>query len=94
MLSREEGLAAAAAFLEEEVQGWAEQHAVRTMPDRAFIDGSILIVPYDSVASLDGGDESERLGGNVPVRVDLSTGECDYIDVHDVMAYEARGFVF
>jgi hypothetical protein len=92
MLDREAALAAAAAFLEENSRDLSADEAVRTMPESAFVDGSYLIVPYSAVAALDGGVEEAKLGGNMPIRVDTLTGECDWLDINEVAAYWRRGF--
>jgi hypothetical protein len=92
MLDREAALAVAAAFLEEDYRDYPDAEPVRTMPERAFADGSVLIVPYNAVAALDDGDEAAELGGNMPIRVDIVTGQCRWLDVHGVSAYRRRGF--
>ncbi|MFI5911661.1 hypothetical protein [Dactylosporangium sp. NPDC051541] len=92
MLDRAEALKIAAAFLERDAQEWTTKHEVRTIPDSAFTDGPFLIVPYNSVALLDHGDRSAQLAGNAPIRVDLATGECDLLDVIEVIGYRKRGF--
>jgi hypothetical protein len=92
MLDREAALAVAAAFLEADSQEYPEDEPVRTIPERAFADGTDLIVPYGSVASLDHGVKDAELAGNVPIRVNTITGECEFIDLDDVLAYRRRGF--
>ncbi|MER7272843.1 hypothetical protein ABT369_00155 [Dactylosporangium sp. NPDC000244] len=61
-------------------------------PEIAFVDGSVLIVPWNSVAALDEGDELAELGGNMPIRVDLATGQCSWLNVDEVGDYLGRGF--
>jgi hypothetical protein len=92
MLDRAEALKAAADFLERESREWIPSHPVRTMPDRAVTDGPVLIVPYNSVALLDHGDKDAELAGNMPIRVDLITGECRQLDIIEVVGYWNRGF--
>ncbi|WP_433615502.1 hypothetical protein ACQP2P_11785 [Dactylosporangium sp. CA-139114] len=90
MLDREAGLAAAGAYLAEDTKDWPADHAVRIWPERAFFDGVNLIVPYITVAFLDGDEEAE-LAGNMPIRVNTVTGECDILHLYDVIAYRKRG---
>lgn len=60
------------------------------MADFAFIEDGVLLVPWNSVAVVDHGIESAELAGNLPIRVDLETGACEYIDLLEMFDYMSR----
>ncbi|WP_433615498.1 hypothetical protein ACQP2P_11770 [Dactylosporangium sp. CA-139114] len=92
MLDHEAALSVAAAFLEEHYRDYPSADPVRTVPESAVVDGSGLLVPWNSVAALDDGDVAEELGGNMPIRVGLATGRCRFLHVDEVGDYLRRGF--
>ncbi|WP_433615506.1 hypothetical protein ACQP2P_11795 [Dactylosporangium sp. CA-139114] len=91
MLDREAGLAAAAEFLVEHYRDYPDADPVRTVPEIAFVDGSVLIVSWNSVEALDGGGELAELGGNMPIRVDLATGQCRFLHLGEKGDYSRPG---
>lgn len=91
MLDREAGLAAAAEFLAAHYRDYPEADPVRTDPEEAFVDGSVLIVPWNSVAALEGGGELTELGGNMSIRVDLETGQCRFLRLAEISDYSRPG---
>ncbi|WP_212829834.1 hypothetical protein [Catellatospora sp. TT07R-123] len=50
-------------------------------------------MPYNTVDLLDHGMEDAELAGNMPISVDLRTGECDFISWNAVWLYRSMGFV-
>ncbi|MET7423828.1 hypothetical protein [Dactylosporangium sp. NPDC005555] len=90
MMDRSAAIEAAAAFLAEESRQWPELR-VKVMPDTAFVDGGALIVSWNSADLVDHGIELAALAGNSPIRVDLTTGACDYVDDDDLFTYMRRG---
>ncbi|MBT1187916.1 hypothetical protein HET69_29010 [Streptomyces sp. CJ_13] len=87
MLDQKEAQQRAAMFLAERSRSWPSDN-VRLIPEYCFIDRGRFIAPYDRVEFLDGGDEDAQLAGNLPVSVDLATGECSFItwaEAHDLM---------
>ncbi|MET7423829.1 hypothetical protein [Dactylosporangium sp. NPDC005555] len=63
------------------------------MEDSAFPENGFLLVPWNSVALVDHGDQDAELAGNPPIRVDLRTGKCEYIDLLEAFDYMSRGFM-
>jgi hypothetical protein len=92
MLDEEAALRCAADFLAARSILWPASN-VRLIPESAFVDGIHLVVAYNSVAFLDEGEEGAELGGNMPVRVDLEIGECQFISMIDFLDYMDRGFI-
>ncbi|GAB3840254.1 hypothetical protein GCM10027610_047570 [Dactylosporangium cerinum] len=68
-----------------------EPEPVRIAPEHAFTVGRELIVPWNSIALLDHGDQEAELGGNASISVDLDTHECRYLDLMEEFAYRERG---
>ncbi|MEU1107272.1 hypothetical protein ABZ408_41055 [Streptomyces tibetensis] len=87
MLSRTEGLGVASHFLEEHRAAFGVP--VRIVEDDVFVAGADLIAPYDSVARLEG-DSTSALGGNMPVHVNLATGECRFLTLREAFDYGER----
>ncbi|MFI1800867.1 hypothetical protein ACH427_26425 [Streptomyces sp. NPDC020379] len=90
MIDRKEAQERAARFLSERSQTWTSSD-VRLDLEYCFIEGGRFIAPYDGIGFLDHGDERARLGGNMPIYVDLNTGECGFITMADVDDFAARG---
>ncbi len=90
MLDRKEAQELAERFLVERSQTWPSD-AVRLDLEYCFIEGDRFIAPYDGIDFLDHGNERARLGGNMPIYVDLNTGECGFITMADVDDFYARG---
>jgi hypothetical protein len=88
MLSEDEGLALAASYLAEEAGD--ESDSVRIDPPGAYVVDGLLIVHWNSKEFLDDGDEWAQLGGNPPIAVDLTTGQCRYLDFLESFEYERR----
>ncbi|MCF6521539.1 hypothetical protein [Streptomyces sp. JJ36] len=84
----------AAAFLAERSRTWGASSRVRIVPEECVVDGGRLIAPYDHVGYLDEGREELRLAGNLPVRVDLATGECSFADPGEVDDLVGRGVLW
>lgn len=63
----------------------------RVIPEMAFINDGFLIVSWNSVDFLDGGDGSAQLAGNAPFKVDLNTGECSDCPFEEVVDFLRRG---
>ncbi|MEV3971287.1 hypothetical protein AB0K68_24560 [Streptomyces sp. NPDC050698] len=84
MLSRTEGLDLARRFLEQHKAAFGTP--VRIVEDNVFVAGVDLVAPYNSVASLDG-DPTAALGGNLPVHVNLATGECRFLTLREAFDY-------
>ncbi|MEU6057825.1 hypothetical protein [Streptomyces sp. NPDC047097] len=80
MLDRDEAERRAAAFLDERSAAWGPSSRVRVISEDCFTDGDKFIAPYDHVDYLDHGQEDMQLGGNLPVAVDLTTGDCRFLD--------------
>ncbi|UNZ17796.1 hypothetical protein [Streptomyces sp. 891-h] len=93
MLNRESTLSKARRFLEEKSKEWGKEGELRIDPDAAFIDGTRFVVHYDSIAYLDHRDERQKLGGNTPIEVDMSTGHCRLIDFEEALNYMERGLI-
>lgn len=89
MISHEEGIERAAAFLSVSSKYWKSSN-VRTMLEQAFTDGMRLIVPYDHVDYLDHGRTGMQLAGNLPVAADLVTGHCSFISRKEVEEFMGR----
>ncbi|GAA4340066.1 hypothetical protein GCM10023086_75410 [Streptomyces venetus] len=87
MLSRTEGLDLARHFLEEHKAAFGIP--VRIVEDDVFVAGADLIAQYCSVARLEG-DSTRALGGNMPVHVDLATGECRFLTLREAFDYGER----
>lgn len=68
----------AAAFLADRIRAWPTSD-VRIVQEYCFSDGGRFIAPYNTTDYLDRGIDNARLGGNLPVSVDLETGECPFI---------------
>ncbi|GIJ51376.1 hypothetical protein Val02_82620 [Virgisporangium aliadipatigenens] len=68
------------------------RNAVRTAPEYTFKDGKFLVVPWNSAALLDHGDEEGELAGNWPIMVDLETGRCRLMEVDEYDDLRDRGF--
>ncbi|MFE2910834.1 hypothetical protein [Kitasatospora indigofera] len=66
---------------------------VRLIRESSFIDGKFLIVQFNSIAFLDRGEIGEMLGGNMPIRVDLNSGNCELIKMVDLIDYMDRGLI-
>lgn len=90
MLDRKEAQELAEKFLAERSKAWPA-NKVRLIPESCFIDRGLFIAPYNSIGFLDHADEMERLAGNFPVRVDLNTGECDFITMNEADDFMDRG---
>jgi len=93
MLNRESALARAHEFLEEKSKEWGRESALRLDSDSSFIDGESLVVHYDTIAYLDHGDETQQLGGNAPIKVDMTTGNCRLISFEEALDYMDRGLI-
>ncbi|WP_432835729.1 hypothetical protein [Dactylosporangium sp. CA-092794] len=92
MLDEQDAIAAAAAFLAETSRQWPDLN-VRVASHWTFADDGKLIVPWNTVEALDHGDADAELGGNMPICVDLKTGECRYIDINELVSYMSRGLI-
>jgi hypothetical protein len=92
MLNRAEALARAAKYLDDRRVSWKTTR-VRLMPEIAFEHDGVLIVPFNSIAFLDEGNENSALGGNMPIRVDLISGQCDSISLMDLVRYMKLGLL-
>ncbi|MEV4442351.1 hypothetical protein AB0K09_25745 [Streptomyces sp. NPDC049577] len=92
MLDRKEAQERAERFLAERSQAWGSIN-VRLDLEYCFVEGDRFIAPYDTVEFLDHGDEDNRLGGNMPIRVDLNTGECDFLSWEEAHDFMARGLI-
>jgi len=88
MLDTQTALAAAAAYLAEENGPWPNR--VQLMPERAVVHGGELVVPWNSVAFIEG-DEDAELAGNHPIAVDLETGRCRDVDIDEYLSLVSRG---
>jgi hypothetical protein len=82
----------AADFLSRKSVNWS--NSVRIDDSSTFEDGEgNLIVGYNSVDFLDNGNEGAVLGGNLPICVQLSTGDCRFISLDEFFAYINKGFI-
>ncbi|WP_406351426.1 hypothetical protein OHB56_02740 [Streptomyces sp. NBC_01635] len=77
MLAETEALDRAKTFLSEQSPR-TTSHAVRIAEDATVVDGGRLIAVRDTRGFLDKDNDMMRLGGNLPVAVDLSTGVCSF----------------
>ncbi|MFJ3786249.1 hypothetical protein [Streptomyces sp. NPDC090093] len=78
MLEQKEAEERADAFLNEQSRTWPSSD-VRIIREYCFTDEGRFIAPYNTTAYLDQGADDARLGGNLPVCVDLKTGECSFL---------------
>ncbi|MFC9337399.1 hypothetical protein ACFT0G_03020 [Streptomyces sp. NPDC057020] len=78
MLEQKQAEERAAAFLAERSRAWSSND-VRIVHEHCFSDGGRFIAPYNTTDYLDRGIDDARLGGNLPISVDLETGECSFI---------------
>lgn len=78
MMSLSEALDQAASFLDRSDIGW-DPATMRLAHEFVQVEGSRAVVPYNSIKMLDTGDWHAQLLGNVPVVVDLITGECRFM---------------
>lgn len=92
MLEKREALERAARFLVERSQTWPSSN-VRPVQEHSFLEGDRLIAPYDRIEFLDHGDQDSQLGGNLPIAVDLKTGECSFISWDDANSLMDRGLL-
>ncbi|MCC3770720.1 hypothetical protein [Streptomyces sp. UNOC14_S4] len=92
MLDRKGAQEQAERFLAERAQNWPSSN-VRLILEYCFIEGDRYIAPYDNVEFLDGGNEGAQLGGNLPVCVDLGTGECGFITWDEAFDFMDRGLL-
>ncbi|GAA1153040.1 hypothetical protein GCM10009664_21250 [Kitasatospora gansuensis] len=92
-LDRSSALQLGAEFLAEDVKTWTHPSEVRIIPEASFGDANLLIIPYDTTEFLDRGISSASLMGNLPISVNLETGECDFIDMLEVLEYINRGLM-
>lgn len=90
MVTIEEALVAASGFLAEDSKSW-DSSDVRIIPEACFVEQGRLIVPYDHADYLDRGKDDMRLAGNLPIAVDLSTGECSILTWDEVDDFAERG---
>jgi hypothetical protein len=90
MIDVDAGIAKAMEYLAMKSETWESE--VRVIVDDSFRDGSLLIVPYDTVEYVETGDDRERLAGNYPVCVDLDTGECCFVGIDQYKSFVDRGF--
>lgn len=90
MLDREQAERRAAEFLADESGAWGPSSLVRIIPEYCFTCGGQFIAPYDHVDYLDHGVEDMRLGGNLPVAVDLTTGACRFIGWEEAETFMER----
>jgi hypothetical protein len=88
-MSREEALERAADFLVANSATWASSD-VRTIPEDAFLDSDRLVVPYDHADFLDRGRSGMQLAGNLPIAVNLLSGECAFISWEEAERYMDR----
>lgn len=91
MISREGAFERAKGFLDDQAKSW-KHSKVRIIREDSFSYEGFLVVPYNSVDYLDGGVSSAILVGNLPVRVDLETGECHFLDLLAVLDCRDLGF--
>ncbi|MCT9094049.1 hypothetical protein N4G70_35120 [Streptomyces sp. ASQP_92] len=89
-MDREVAEQRAARFLAERSQAWLSSK-VRIIVEDCFIDADRLLAPYDRIEFLDEGDEDAQLGGNLPIRVDLKTGECSFVTWEELDDFMERG---
>ncbi|WP_225844183.1 hypothetical protein [Streptomyces albus] len=80
-------------FLEEKSKEWGEEGALRLDKENSSSDGDTLIALYDTIAYLDHGDEKQRLGGNMPIKVDMRTGTCRLLSFEEVLEYINKGLI-
>lgn len=78
MLEQTQAEERAASFLAEQSRSWYA-NSVRIIPEDCFVDKGRLIAPYNTIDYLDHGVDGARLAGNLPIAVDLETGECSFI---------------
>lgn len=90
MLSMKEALDAAAVFLAQDGESWDPQ-TMRIAQERAFIEDGHAVVTYNSRTFLDEGQKGAWLLGNLPVRVDLATGACQYMTILEALASPGLG---
>ncbi|MEE1938024.1 hypothetical protein V1L54_01080 [Streptomyces sp. TRM 70361] len=93
MLDREEAERRAAEFLAERSRTWGPSSDVRIIPEYCFTDQGWFVAPYDHVEYLDHGREDMQLGGNLPVRVELSTGSCRFLTWAEAHDFLERGLL-
>lgn len=91
MIDREGAFERAKDFLDDQSKKW-KHNRVRIIREDSFSHEGFLVVPYNSVDYLDGGVPGAILVGNLPIRVDLKTGECQFLDLLSVLDYRDLGF--
>ncbi|MDE3721374.1 YrhB domain-containing protein [Nocardiopsis sp. N85] len=90
-LDRESALAKAEEFLASESKEWKHKD-IKIIHDKAFQHEGRLIAPYNTVSYLNTGKMEHGLVGNVPIEVDMETGECEFIDIMKVLDYRDMGY--
>ena len=93
MLAKEVAFSQAERFLAEKSKEWGEEGALRLDKENSFSDGDTLIALYNTIAYLDHGDEKQRLGGNMPIGVDMRTGTCRLLSFEEVLEYMNKGLI-
>ncbi|MER8093655.1 hypothetical protein [Streptomyces goshikiensis] len=92
MLDWKEALERASTFLADRSRSWASSN-VRIVPEDCFIEAHRFIAPYDRIEFLDHGDRDSQLAGNLPISVDLTTGDCVFITWQDAEGFMDRGLL-
>ncbi|GAA0977225.1 hypothetical protein [Nocardiopsis tropica] len=90
-LDREVAIIKAEEFLESESREW-KYNDVKAMREKSFQHENDLIVPYNTISYLKTGKIEDGLVGNTPIRVNLETGACDFIDIIQVLDYRDMGY--
>ena len=90
MLDKQAAIAIAAAYLAAENGSWSNR--VQLMPERAIVHRGELVVPWNSVAFIEGDEEAE-LAGNHPIAVDLETGRCRDVDMDEYLLLVKRRYL-
>ncbi|MFC8307040.1 hypothetical protein ACFUMJ_01775 [Streptomyces olivaceus] len=84
-LNKADALLAAQRFLEGRSRSFGQP--VRIVESKVVVTEDALIAPYNSVAALEG-DVTRKLGGNMPVHVDLTSGACRFLTLLEALEYE------
>lgn len=66
---------------------------IEVLQDSPILPSGSLFALYDTIAYLDHGDEKQRLGGNMPIKVDMRTGTCRLLSSEEVLEYMNKGLI-
>ncbi len=91
VLSNEDALVRAQSFLSQQGEQWAREF--RLMPETSFVHEGVFVIQFDSAKFLETGNSDDRLGGNMPIKVDLSDGSCSFSTLKEVYSFRQLGLI-